>query len=356
MRGSISLIAAVVLVGAMCVGIGCDDPTVQVGPPRCEPSTELEVERTLKDGFKALARHDDVAAAAHFQVVLKLAPSHPEAQLGARLASRSGGDTVRPLSAKASSRGSLIFGGAALPVDFEVNTERYRFEEFRALHDAARANGRVGERPPIQSWFKPRTTQDGAEIALDDRLTLESVIDLLVLHDSHSTTAREAVVEMDDSGHSTHFLIDWDGTIFQTLDLAWEGNHVKRAGIDRRSIAIDLVNPAEVGTRPPTPPGVDRETVGRPLGHFALIQGKDLQHWGYTEPQKTALVQLVRALVSRLPRVTARVPASEDGAILRSYVPGAETLTGVAGHLHLFQVAYDPGSGFDWEWFASAIR
>jgi len=56
----------------------------------------------------------------------------------------------------------------------------------------------------------------------------------------------EGFVFLGTTSGSTHFYVDWDGTIFQTLDLAWEANHVEMTPIDRRSISIDLVNPVDI--------------------------------------------------------------------------------------------------------------
>ncbi|PKN55952.1 MAG: hypothetical protein CVU56_18635 [Deltaproteobacteria bacterium HGW-Deltaproteobacteria-14] len=339
---------------------GCDAPATPTGPPRCEPQEELGVERRLKEGFRDLAEGDREGAAATFELLLGDEPGHPEALVGLRLATR-GEQVVRPKvrAPVAAPKGVIYIAGQAVAVDVPVNTERYRFEERKAMIELARERGLAPEQPPIPRWYRARTDEAGAEVDPTDRAAVVDAVDLIVLHDSRTVTAREAFVYLGTNPGSTHFYVDWDGTVFQTLDLGWEANHVDLTPIDRRSVSVDIVNPVDITSRPPLPPEAADAGITRPLSEFIVIQGEEVQAWGYTEAQKKSLVQLVRALLAVFPQVPAQVPRTLDGSgpavPRRALGPGAQPV-GVVGHLHLFSRAVDPGPGFDWESFGDAIR
>jgi|GEM_PF-1616274 len=340
--------------------MGCDAPATPTGPPRCEPQEELGVERRLKEGFRALAEGDRETAAATFELLLDDQPGHPEALLGLRMTTR--GDRVvrpKPQAPPAAPKGAIYIAGEAVPVDFPVNAERYRFEERTAMLELAHDKGLVPEQPPVPRWYRPRTDAAGAEVDARDEAAVLSTIDLIVLHDSKTVTAREAFVYLGSTASSTHFYVDWDGTVFQTLDLGWEANHVEMTPIDRRSVAIDLVNPVDITSSPPLPDAATESGITRPLSEFVHIQGSEVQAWGYTEAQTQSLVRLVRALVAACPEIPAQVPRSLDGsgpAVPRRFLGAEAQPVGVVGHLHLFSRAVDPGPGFDWESFGDAIR
>lgn len=63
----------------------CADPPAPTGPANCEPPEELQIERSLKDGYRAAAEGALEDADIAFRSVLELAPDHPEARAGQRL-------------------------------------------------------------------------------------------------------------------------------------------------------------------------------------------------------------------------------------------------------------------------------
>lgn len=351
------------LAAALCAALAlasCEEPEVPVGPPRCEPEHEHELDRRLKLAFKALATGDREQARALLQAVLAEEPSHPEAQLGLRLLHGEGIAPSQPGvapgadgGARAGGAGVIEIAGQPLPVPFAVDAHRWRFEEMKAL--APLRNKRDGA-GPVYDWFRPRVIE-GAPADTFERLV--DGLDLIVLHDTHTRTAREAVVELEGGGGSSHFIIDWDGAVYQVLDLALEANHSQRAAIDARSVAIDLVNPVELGATPGLPDGEEDRGVHRPLSEFVSIQGEEVQQWGYTDAQLASLQALVRALGKVLPRIPMAVLGHKrPGPVPRALVdaPGDADLRGVIGHLHVSRRALDPGAGFPWEAFDQALR
>src|SRR6185503_14558055 len=81
----------------------------------------------------------------------------------------------------------------------------------------------------------------------DDLERLREVVDQFVLHyDVAGTSGRCFQVLQDARGLSVHFLLDVDGTIYQTLDLRDEAWHATKA--NPRSIGIEIAN---LGAYPP---------------------------------------------------------------------------------------------------------
>ena len=64
---------------------GCEETTAPIGPPHCEPTEEILIERALKDGFRAAAEGELDAADQAFDEALKMASEHPQALAGKRL-------------------------------------------------------------------------------------------------------------------------------------------------------------------------------------------------------------------------------------------------------------------------------
>lgn len=355
--------------GALLVALGavsaCEEPEAPVGPPRCEPEREHELDRKLKLAFKALALGETDEARNLFHAVLAEEPDHPEAQLGLRLSSgrqsiEPAPDAQEPAPGEAPPKGgarergevrhAVAVSGQWVPFGVAVDATRWRFEELRALAPLRRERDGGGV---VHGYYRARH-RDGRPTPVEDAARLSERVDLIVLHDTHTRTAREAVVELEGAGGSTHFIVDWDGAIYQVLDLAWEANHSQRAAIDARSVSIDLVNPVELGDAPGLPDEAEARGEHRPLSEFVVLQNDEVQQWGYTAAQIASLERLVRALGALLPGVPMRVPA-EGGGVPRRALPEPDALDGVIGHLHVSRRAQDPGAGFPWEAFSAAI-
>ncbi len=333
---------------------GCSEAPAPMGPPRCEPPEELVLERALKQGFRAVAEGQPDAARQAFEEVLAHEPNHPEAHAGLR-AIRTG----RPLrpdaedSRTARASGRILLAGEALAVAVDVNTERYRIEEMRLQRQLAKEEALPGADRPVPSYYRERNSPEDLPIDPTDAEAIKARVDLLVLHSSHTQTARHSFLQLGATGGSTHFTIDYDGVVFQNLDLAWEASHSGDAAADARSVSIDLVNPVTLTERP-LPEGVDYDSFARPLSSFVYIHGEELQEWGYTDAQLSSLYKLVRELVRILPQLPPALPGGGDVPL--TVLPARDAFKGVVGHLHLHPRATDPGPGFDWSALRSELR
>jgi len=314
---------------------GCDTPAPPAGPPRCEPHEEILVERRLKEGFRALAEGDAAAAIDTFRALLADEPGHPEALLGQRMARGGAGSLEGRPTARPSPRGQVVLGGVELPVELVIHHERWRFEERQRERALAAPAGASGER----AGFGPRRAAGGDEVPLPRGL------DLVILGDTGTTTARERFVALLEVGHAAHFLVDWDGRVYQTLDLAYAARGLGDPALAARAVLIELVGPGARAELAPLPEEALAAGVERPRVRVEVPGAEPVEAWGYPAVQWRGLERLLRALAQVLPGLELRGPAGEAAA---SAALDPSRATGLAGRRHLVAGAEDPGPGFDW--------
>jgi N-acetyl-anhydromuramyl-L-alanine amidase AmpD len=209
-----------------------------------------------------------------------------------------------------------------------------------------------------------------------DLPTLQRCIDQLILHYDVAGTSRQCFrVLHDNRGLSVHFLLDLDGTLYQTLDVKERARHA--SGANDRSIGVEIAN---IGAYPPdaTAPlnewyqqdtngtritiptrfgdGALRTAsfIGRPARMEAVtntIHGQPLVQYDFTPEQYKALAHLTAALCRVLPQIKCDAPRDATGSVPAEKLPN-EQLTafqGVLGHYHLTNNKTDPGPAFQWD-------
>jgi N-acetyl-anhydromuramyl-L-alanine amidase AmpD len=206
---------------------------------------------------------------------------------------------------------------------------------------------------------------------------LQRVVDQFVIHFDDCGTSRTCFqVLQDDRDLSVHFMIDLDGTVYQTLDLkerAWQATTS-----NDRSIGVEIAN---IGTFPvneekpfaewyhtnangPTVITIParfgdgglrtKNFVGhpaRPQPVRGVIQREKLVQYDYTPEQYAALTKLTAALCKIFPNLPCRYPVDADGKLIPHKLADAalENYSGVLGHYHIQTNKTDPGPAFDWE-------
>lgn len=178
---------------------------------------------------------------------------------------------------------------------------------------------------------------------LDD---LREVVSQFVIHyDVAGSAARCFKVLHDQRCLSCHFLLDRDGTIYQTLDLKERAWHAGKA--NDRSIGIEIANIGAYPSRDELAAAQAR--VGLPVE--PVLEGKvhdrQLFQHPFTDAQYRALIKLTAALGRVLPK-------------LRPVAPQVTTLApdhvGLVGHYHLTRAKVDPGPAFDWARLISGVE
>jgi len=209
---------------------------------------------------------------------------------------------------------------------------------------------------------------------------LQSVVDQFVIHyDVAGTSRRCFEVLHDDRGLSVQFMLDLDGTIYQTLDLkerAWHAtsSNTRSVGIEianmgaypvggpspfdqwyrRKGDQVELDNPALQSLRDhskPLHPARNEPVVG-------MIQGQKLQQYDLTPQQYEALIRLTATLCSIFPKIRCDYPRDASGNLLLQKLPDAElkNYEGVLGHFHIQTNKTDPGPAFQWDKVINGAR
>jgi N-acetylmuramoyl-L-alanine amidase len=210
-----------------------------------------------------------------------------------------------------------------------------------------------------------------------DLRTLRKVVDQFVIHYDACGTSRQCFrVLHDQRGLSAHFLLDIDGTIYQTLDLKERAWHATTS--NSRSIGIEIANigafssgkdkslsewydrDRKGGTRLTIPErfgdgGVRTRgfsgTPARPQPVRGKVQGKDYVQYDFTPQQYRALARLTAAVCGIFPNIKCDAPRDREGVVRTSRLPDEqlETFQGVLGHLHVQAEKIDPGPAFQWD-------
>ncbi len=207
---------------------------------------------------------------------------------------------------------------------------------------------------------------------------LTAVIDTVVIHyDACGSASRCFHVLHDIRGLSCHFLLDVDGTIYQTLDVKERAWHAGTA--NDRSIGIEI---AHFGAFPDANEA-DQHYENSPQG-FRLkadslagtsaegaypypsrqemftgeIHRQGLFQRDFTEAQYVALERLLITLCKALPSIRPVVPRNNSGQVeseLRNEIPG-QPVAGIVGHWHVGSHKVDPGPAFDWDRIEAALQ
>jgi len=210
-----------------------------------------------------------------------------------------------------------------------------------------------------------------------DLPSLQKVVDQFVMHyDVCGLSEICFKVLHDHRGLSVHFMLDIDGTIYQTLDLKERAWHATIS--NSRSIGVEI---AGIGAYSAKDKGVlDRwyakDADGllhlrppRTIGHLGLraqpfygqpdrqklivgtIQGQKLHQYDFTPEQYDSLIKLTATLCRIFPKLECEYPKDAGGKLIPHKLTEEQWLefAGVLGHYHVQENKVDPGPAFNWE-------
>ncbi len=217
-----------------------------------------------------------------------------------------------------------------------------------------------------------RVQSEGWDVPL-----LAEWVDQFVYHYDVCGTSRRCFQVLHDlRGLSVHFMLDVDGTIYQTLDVKERAWHAG-PGNDR-SVGIEIAN---IGAYPPEKAGVldqwyARDTAGQTLLQFpaslgetgvrisdyvprparnepieGIVHGQRLRQYDLTDAQYESLARLTATLCRVLPKIRPDCPRDAAGNPRWDELTPDEQrqFSGLLGHYHLTREKVDPGPAFNWE-------
>lgn len=209
---------------------------------------------------------------------------------------------------------------------------------------------------------------------------LQEHVDQFVLHYDAAGASRNCFrVLHDERGLSVHFMLDVDGTIYQTLDVKERAWHATKS--NDRSVGVEI---AQIGayseskratldqwymqeangdvkkTRIVFPKWMGDGGVrtshfvgysARPEVIAGTVNGTQLLQYDFTKEQYESLAKLTATLSRVLPKIKLDVPRNDDGKVLNRVLTDKEweRFSGVLGHCHVQANKIDPGPAFDYE-------
>ncbi|MCB1118551.1 MAG: N-acetylmuramoyl-L-alanine amidase [Chlamydiia bacterium] len=217
-----------------------------------------------------------------------------------------------------------------------------------------------------------------------DLNTLKKSIDQLVLHYDTCGLSQLCFQTLHDKrGLSIHFMIDLDGTIYQTLDVKERAWHASKA--NGRSIGIEIAHIGAYAANDLTtlnrwykkdphdrvtltiPPEVLhtglRTTQFKPIpARNQLIKGdihnKTYFMYDFTQEQYNALIKLSATLCNIFPQIKCTYPRNHQGYLLTTALTPYQFthFKGILGHYHIQTNKIDPGPAFQWDTLLNGIK
>ncbi|HVZ19962.1 MAG TPA: N-acetylmuramoyl-L-alanine amidase [Vicinamibacterales bacterium] len=264
--------------------------------------------------------------------------------------------------------GDLIIGGQRFNVDAPVvnwtegprwdATSEFGYNTKTDPDGAIRCKGGVpyGKLPlgpyTRRYSFRPRLRQFGKNPPYE---AVKSAVRQFVIHHDGCTSSDMCFsVLQNERGLSVHFMIDNDGTIYQTIDLGLMAYHAAEWNID--SIGVELCNKGDA-TQYPGLYTVDKPGSPRRDTQLVKINNNTIKAYTYTHQQMDALQALGKALLHLLPNLPAEFPQASAGKQEWNTIPKDASMrfSGYIGHYHLWNQKWDPGP-FDFEKFCRSLR
>ncbi len=236
---------------------------------------------------------------------------------------------------------------------------------------------------PTGLRYRPGRKQGDVDRVEPSLSELAASVDQFVLHFDVCGVSRQCFKVLQDiRGLSVHFMLDIDGTLYQTLDLRETAWHARQA--NPRSIGVEIAN---MGAYPPSKSStldewyVQDETgwriaiperlgdggvatldfVGRPARAERIggsVQGEEFEQFDFTPQQYDTLIKLSAVLCRLLPKLEPDAPRDASGRVRTDALSPEEfaDFHGILGHNHVTREKYDPGPAMDWERFLEAVR
>ncbi|MBU6414479.1 MAG: peptidoglycan recognition protein family protein [Planctomycetes bacterium] len=247
--------------------------------------------------------------------------------------------------------------------------------------------GKTGPQQPLRYGIrKAGLSETEFEMVRGGGWSIEQLrerVDQFVMHYDVCGTSRTCFRVLHDQRYlSVHFMLDLDGTIYQTLDVKERAWHATIS--NDRSVGIEIANMGaysakekdpfaqwyaqdEKGTRITIPTrlgdgGIRTPSfVGRPARPepvVGTIGTRELRQYDLTPQQYASLIKLTAALHKALPKIALDYPRDKSGNLINQQLSKEQwqQFQGVLGHYHVQGDKADPGPAFDWDQVVNGAR
>lgn len=217
----------------------------------------------------------------------------------------------------------------------------------RCLDGKTPYGDKAKNRKPNRFRYRPALQRYRDNIPLE---AAQAVVRKFVLHHDGCRDAEMCFkVLHNERGLSCHFILDSDGTIYQTLDLAYMGFHA--AGFNAGSIGIEMCNRGDAKKWP----GYYKKDKIKRGTTTVRVHGHVYKCYKFTDQQNDAMKALAKGLQRALPNLPLEYPQDSPGHQAWSEIPNVRFFNGYLGHYHTTRRKWDPGA-FDFKDFIEKSR
>ncbi|PIE25559.1 MAG: negative regulator of beta-lactamase [Planctomycetota bacterium] len=257
------------------------------------------------------------------------------------------------------------------PGGFNAYSQDLAFPEETGKRKDPPTGRRYGSRRKLPEDLAAQVAKRGWTLPL-----LQKQLAQFVFHYDVCGTSRQCFKVLQDlRGLSVHFMLDVDGTIYQSLDLKERAWHAGTA--NDRSVGVEI---AQIGAYPrenhrqlatwhgkdaegpfiKLPKWMKTEYLRKPQEKYrparkqkisGVINGRRYWQYDFTAPQYEALTRLCAGLSQVFPKLRLECPVDTEGRLRLDALNAEEraAFEGFLGHWHVIQRKQDPGPAFDWE-------
>ena len=214
---------------------------------------------------------------------------------------------------------------------------------------------------------------------------LQQAVDQFVIHYDVCGTSQRCFDVLRNRNLTVHFMLDLDGTLYQTLDLQEAAYHATKA--NGRSIGIEIANMGAYSkgelASSPLPRWYEKDAQGRTQIHLpesaqvptlskggeplrpsrnepivGTVQGQDLTMYDLTPQQYEALAKLTTGLCTTFPKIHRDLPRDAQGKVVDHKLDDTvyNRYEGILGHFHVQLNKTDPGPAFQWDRVLEAAK
>ncbi len=251
--------------------------------------------------------------------------------------------------------GQLIIAGVAFDIDAPVRnwhetgwdaTKEACIAPSTPCDGGTMPYGQKGAKYSKRYALRPQLRKYGMNPPLD---AVKALLNQFIFHHDGCADAKMCwEVLHNERGLSCHFIVDNDGTIFQTIDLAYMAYHAAEYNIP--SIGVEISNRGETKIRDYySKHGQKRDIT------TCTINGSKIETFDFTPPQYLSMRALCQALTKLLPNIPIEYPQEAPGQQSWKTLPDAFSYKGYMGHYHCTSRKWDPGP-FDFKIFCDKLR
>lgn len=185
---------------------------------------------------------------------------------------------------------------------------------------------------------------------------LQRIVKQFFLHHSGLYCSRDTFnVLHNQRGLSVHFILDDDGTLYQTLDLrekAWHGG-----GCNPMSVGIEIDSRADARKRPYAYDAAHQRKYGVGPRRIVsdIINGHRYLGFDYNDAQYATLIRLGMVLLEVFPLIRPIFPVNASGQLVKSTLAKPKNHRGLICHYHASRSKWDPVA-FDYGRFLRGMR